>query len=70
MVAPGLYVKILSLEKMSRRTLYKHLKHGGFLVDAEIWVLTENDFNLMNKAGRRAYKHYRQTRNLKLFIER
>jgi hypothetical protein len=28
---------------MSRRTLYKHLKHGGFLVDAEIWVLTEND---------------------------
>ena len=27
---------------MSRRTLYKHLKHGGFLVDAEIWVLSEN----------------------------
>ena len=55
---------------MSRRTLYKHLKHGGFLVDAEIWVLSENDFNLMNKAGRRAYKQYRQTRNLKLFIDR
>ena len=39
------------------------------LVDSEVWQLTENEFNLMNKASRKAYKGYRQVRNLKLFVE-
>jgi len=39
------------------------------LVDSEVWELTENEFNLMNKATRKAYKGYRHVRNLKLFIE-
>jgi hypothetical protein len=37
------------------------------LVDSEVWSLTEAEFNLMNKATRKAYKGYRQVRKLKLF---
>jgi hypothetical protein len=39
------------------------------LVDSEVWELTEGEFSLLNKATRKAYKGYRQVRNLKLFVE-
>ena len=51
---------------MSQKRLYKHLL-GTALLKKEVWTLTEEEFNTMNKARRKAYRSYRQKRLLDLF---
>lgn len=51
---------------MSRK-IYFHLQRNGLL--CELWELTKDEFNTMNKARRKAYTTFRIKRGLSMFVE-